>query len=411
MNEQRWTISQIGAREHYAAARAMHRRGCLRTLYTEAWCRWGGALLSRGTRAMRAFAGRSHPELPDDRVVSFTAATMLDALHRRQRGPTWHTHAIEVGRRYCERVNAHLSRTGIDAHRDVFFGFNTGCLETLQLLRDRGVPCLVDQIDPCRTEHEMVAEEAQRWPGWEARPDPVPDAYYQRLADEWRLATRVIVNSPWSRDALMQQGVPRDKLAIVPLAYEPPAAPPRRQVHDRPLTVLWLGAVILRKGIAYLIQAAQELRHTPIRFVVAGQVLITDKAIAQAPPNVQFTGVVTRDRVAEMYRDADVFVLPTISDGFAITQLEAMAQGLPVITTPNCGQVVTHGSDGLIVPIRDARKLAEAIASLDDDRRRLAEMSRQAVEKSQQFSIDRYGERLVAALNPSAAEPIPSPQA
>lgn len=105
----------------------------------------------------------------------------------------------------------------------------------------------------------------------------------------------------------------------------------------------------------------------------------------------------TRDRTTDVYRSAHLFVLPTLSDGFAITQLEAMAHGLPVIATPNCGAVVTPGSDGLIVPAGDAEALAAAIVGLDDDRPRLEEMGRMAVSKAAMFPLSAFGERLDAA--------------
>jgi glycosyltransferase involved in cell wall biosynthesis len=96
----------------------------------------------------------------------------------------------------------------------------------------------------------------------------------------------------------------------------------------------------------------------------------------------------------DYYGAADVFVLPTISDGFAITQLEAMAHGLPVIATSHCGEVVTHGEDGLIIPAFSGSALAEAILELERNRERVAEMSRRAVAKSRQFDLGRLAESL-----------------
>src|SRR5439155_12932216 len=81
----------------------------------------------------------------------------------------------------------------------------------------------------------------------------------------------------------------------------------------------------------------------------------------------------------------------------AITQIEAMAHGLPVLTTPNCGAVVDHGRDGLIVSAGDAQALAAAIAAFDDDRGRVAAMSEAALAKSRQFSLAAYAARLDAA--------------
>src|SRR5438874_49664 len=83
--------------------------------------------------------------------------------------------------------------------------------------------------------------------------------------------------------------------------------------------------------------------------------------------------------------------------GSAITQIEAMAHGLPVLTTANCGAVVDHGRDGLIVPAGDAQALAAAIAAFDDDRGRVAAMSEAALAKSRQFSLAAYAARLDAA--------------
>ena len=119
-----------------------------------------------------------------------------------------------------------------------------------------------------------------------------------------------------------------------------------------PLKVLFLGQVILRKGIQYLIAAARLLERENIRFDVVGPIGISREAMATAPGNVTFHGRTGRDQAADCYRRSHLFVLPTLSDGFAITQLEAMAHGLPVITTPCCGEVVSDGVDGFIVPAR-----------------------------------------------------------
>jgi glycosyltransferase involved in cell wall biosynthesis len=160
------------------------------------------------------------------------------------------------------------------------------------------------------------------------------------------------------------------------------------------LTVLWLGQVILRKGIQYLVQSARLLTDRPVRFVVAGPIGVSREALASAPGNMSFLGPVARDRAPELFRAADLFVLPTLSDGFAITQLEAMAHGLPVITTPNCGDVVTDGVDGRVVPAGDAAALAAAIHELTGDRRRLGEMGRAAAEKAKLFSLARLAGQL-----------------
>jgi glycosyltransferase involved in cell wall biosynthesis len=234
-------------------------------------------------------------------------------------------------------------------------------------------------MDPSRTEVEMVREEEKLWPGWAKTPVLVPEEYFAWRKAEWALSDAIMVNSQWTFDALVQQGLPADKIHIIPLAYEAkdsseePSAVPLKP-DSEPLRVLFLGQVNLRKGIPYLIEAAKLLKTENIQIDIAGPIAIADQFVVKAPPNVRFHGAVTRDRVREFYKRADVFVLPTISDGFALTQLEAMAHGLPVITTPNCGRVVTEGLDGFVIPPRDAAALANCLRTLLEDPERLQAM-------------------------------------
>jgi len=192
---------------------------------------------------------------------------------------------------------------------------------------------VLNQMDPSRLGAALVHEEAKRWPGWQAQYIEIPEAYFRRREQEWALADRVMVNSNFCRLALIEQGVPAEKLIVVPLCYERDCGMQASAgTHERtspfdpaePLRVLWLGQVVLRKGIQYLIEAARLLDRENIQFDVVGPVGISQTAVAAAPRNLTFHGRISRSQANAWYRQATVFVLPTLSDGFAITQLEAM---------------------------------------------------------------------------------------
>ncbi len=400
-----WITTQIGAREHYLPPIALARRGQLDTCFTDFWA---GPLvrgLAPSFKKFRSLANRYEPELDQFPVVSFNAGALWQSWREKQRQRHDVESLYDFHRRYGEwfggRVRESLQKRKLEPGTHRYFGFNTGCLETLEHLRPRGVFSVVQQIDPARTEQRLILEETARWPGWQTDAGHIPESYFQRLEAEWRLCSLVVVNSEWSRKALIEQGVSPEKMVVIPLAYERPHGQkaPERTYAGRPLRVLWLGSVILRKGIAYLIEAARLLRKRRVEFIIAGPIEINLPAIPDLPDNVKFLGRVQRNDVPHVVAQADVNVLPTISDGFALTQLEAMAQGLPVITTPNCGAVVTHGQDGFIVPIRDANALVEAIARLDDDRELVARLAAAALKTVERFSIAQYGERLVAAAD------------
>lgn len=405
MSARRWIVAQVGAREHYAAARALHGRGRLARLVTDAYGPPCGVLLRRGPAPLRALAMRAADDLPRELVTSFTARTVLRRLRAGLRPAVGLERVYEGflrdGAAFGALVARELERCAPVPGRDALFIYNTGALEPLRLLARRGVDTVLAQIDPGQVEEELVEEERARWPGWERASGRVPAAYFERMRAEWDVAGRVLVNSEWSRRALVSQGVDARKLVVVPLALEVSRRPLPRPVRRGTLRVLWLGLVCLRKGIPYLVEAARRLADRDLVITVAGPLHI-DVAAARAPANLRFIGRVTREEAAALYGEADVFVLPTISDGFGITQLEAMAQGVPVVATPSCGQVVAHGVDGLLVPARDADALALAIASLDDDREHLAAMSIAAVAKAPAFDLERFADGVEGAIDGEA---------
>jgi glycosyltransferase involved in cell wall biosynthesis len=102
--------------------------------------------------------------------------------------------------------------------------------------------------------------------------------------------------------------------------------------------------------------------------------------------------------VQEEFRCADIFVLPTLAEGMALVHLEAMACGVPVITTPHCGSAVRDGVDGFIVPIRDANALADRIEQLTMDRSLRHDLSSAARDRAKNYTWSLYGKRLMEQL-------------
>ena len=118
------------------------------------------------------------------------------------------------------------------------------------------------------------------------------------------------------------------------------------------------------------------------------------------PPGVVCLGQTPREALLREMSEADVFVFPSLFEGFALVILEAMAAGLPVITTPNTAgpDLIEDGKEGLIVPAGDANALREAMQSLLHNPERARSMGRAAHEKAKEFTWERYGERWEALV-------------
>ncbi len=287
-----------------------------------------------------------------------------------------------MGSRFAQEASRYLTE-----EYDTFFGFTSASLETLQQASRLGLRTILDQIDPAVTEWQIVAEEECKFRRLTSPAPVLPERYFQRIAQEWETASAVVVNSNWSKQALRLQGVPESKIFVAPLGFEPVGSGTVRMPWRGALRVLWLGTLCLRKGLPYAFEAAERLIRAPVRFTFVGPCALPLPNF-RLPPNAQHAGAVARSEAARLYREHDVFIFPTLSDGFGLTQVEALAYGLPVIATRNCGEVVENGKSGFLIEARDPRGLADAILRFVDEPDLLPKMSRNAIKRSRDFQTD-----------------------
>lgn len=243
-------------------------------------------------------------------------------------------------------------------------------------------------------------------PGWQER----------QMDAEIELADHILVGSTFVRDSFIAEGVPSEKLVVIPYGADTRLFEPlERKEHDRSgLRLLFVGQIGQRKGISYLLDAARQTAAQGDTLTLVGQVQDSGRALAPYRDCFRHVPHVPRAELREIYRQADVFVFPTLVEGMGIVVLEAMASGLPVITTPNGpGDIVRDGIDGFLVPPRDVDAIVERLARLRADQQLRQEMARNARIRAQEFTWDTYRKKTVAALQgwlDRVQEPSPSAQ-
>lgn len=398
-----WFVCQIGAREHYAISRALHSEGELSALITDFWIP-PGSPVGRLPGARR-LADRYHPDLNDARVDAPNLRMLaFEATARFRKAPIW-DHIIARNDLFQRQALRFLKKIPPPAAADEsprVFSYSYAALEIFREAKRRGWRTVLGQIDPGPGEDALVRKLREENPAWagaaEASPPP---GYWDRWREECELADRIVVNSPWSRELLLKEGVPASKLEVIPLALDSglssPDSPARARADADPIGFLFLGQAIVRKGIHDLVAAAEMLREGRWQIDVVGP---HGPLPADLPPCLHFHGAVPRSRTAAWYARSDVFLLPTHSDGFALTQLEAMAHGLPVIATPCCGEVVRDGVNGWVIPAGDPAALAERIRQISHHPAGLAAMSQAARHTAATFTLESIARSLLGA--PSA---------
>lgn len=387
----------MGSREHYSVPRALHRRNALDRLITELWVR-PESLLSRiaGPRGR----GRFHPDLANARVHSWNLRAILLGTFASVPGGVVRPRTHHRNRWFQRHAVSVLRKVQDNDPRAIFaYSYAAGAI--LEHARERGWKTVLGQIDPGPYEERILNDLHRRHADFQIGWTPAPPEYWDAWKRETELADRIVVNSQWSRKALVGEGVPDAKIEVIPLSFEPPREAegfvrqyPTRFTRERPLRVLFLGQLVLRKGLIEALGAAHLLRDEPVDFCMVGPKPASLPERLRNLSAVRWTGHVPRSDAAEHYRHADVFLFPTHSDGFGMTQLESLAWKLPVIASRNGGDVVADGENGILLPEVSAAAIAEAIRGLLQDPGRLISYSAEA-RVAEDYTLHRLGDRLL----------------
>jgi glycosyltransferase involved in cell wall biosynthesis len=220
----------------------------------------------------------------------------------------------------------------------------------------------------------------------------------ERELAEYEFCDLISVPSSFAMRSFIEQGVPRAKLRLNPYGVDL-AMFHREPKSDRAFRVLFVGTVTLRKGLPYLFEAMAGLGRDDVELRVIGVSEPEMRPImAKYEGKFRYLGAVARGELHKHYSQASVLVLPSIEEGLALVQAQAMACGVPVIATVNTGaeDLFADGIEGFIVPIRDAGAIREKILTLYENpamRERMGEAALARVRKIGGW--DDYGQRAV----------------
>lgn len=356
----RWVTSQIGLNGGFFISRALRRKGRLAAAFCSLWHRRDQFKYRILERFYWNAKSHYHPELADFPVQSFFWKRIYSELWLKRGIPRHSLHAARISNQWYQRelvrlLNSRANASLWNGPPGVFFSWSYIAKDVIPVFQKNGWKCVIMQIDGAEHEERIVAEEVRRHPELGAGWASAPEGYFADWREEFTRADHLVVNSPWGRECLLQCGAPEAKVSVIPFAADelgstrPPRRYPDCYTSERPMRVLYLGQMTLRKGVARLFDAVERLRGAPISFDFAGAGILTIPSSLAANPSVHFHGRVSTETVQRLYREADVFILPTLSDAFALTQLEAMRERLPILASRHCGQVVEHGVNGFVL--------------------------------------------------------------
>ncbi|MCL4508952.1 MAG: glycosyltransferase [Chloroflexi bacterium] len=248
----------------------------------------------------------------------------------------------------------------------VFHGWARGSSRSLERARAFGAFCIIEIATSHAAEQNALLNRERREFGYTERPEHHPWSLKRHEA-EYAAADAVLVWSTAARDSFLARGMAAGKVFLHPPRYSFRARASSERAPASPLRVLFVGQVCLRKGVHYLLQAWELLRHPSAELWLCGDVGADIQPYLRSHPlpgSVKLTGFVQDP--SPLFEAATVFVLPSIEDGFGLVVAEAMSYGVPVVVSENVGarDLVRDGESGVVVPIRNAAALAQALERL-----------------------------------------------
>ncbi len=398
-----------GARDAYQVARALSEAGLLDSLITDLY--WPGdrrlaqfvaGILPGSVRRM--LCARFGEGLPSSQVrwslPSGPLSFALDKLPRagfalRRKAQRWTD--TELGRQAGRLATTNGSQLLSYSYYgfDAFSNFERPGL----LFQVHPHPASVRQIlERELLDHPDCADSLKK--EWELS---LPQQDFERLTVESHMAARILCASSFTRKTLIENGTPADRIDVIPYGVDLERFRPAASGVESPrgpLHLLFVGTINQRKGIKYLLEALRLLKSREVHLTVCGRVVDDLRLFQGLSPQVDVRPNVTASELVKAYRSADLFVFPSVAEGFAQVLLEALASGLPLLSTTHTAapDLIDEGIQGFVVEPRRPDLIASRLDWFLSNRAQLQEMKHAARRRAEEFTWARFRVAIAAVV-------------
>lgn len=279
---------------------------------------------------------------------------------------------------------------------DILIGWSNKSLHTLHKAKKRGAMVILERgSSHIEYQNSILKEEFERWGG--EFHNPIHPRILEKELTEYEEADYIEVPSSFARRSFLEKGFSPEKIIQGQRGVDVSQFGPTAKEDDA-FRVIYAGGMSLQKGTHYLLEAFSSLKLKNAELLLVGSLSDEMRPFFKKYEGAyRWVGHIPQPELYKYYSQGSVFVMPSLQEGFAVVQLQAMACGLPLICTTNTGgeDVVEEGKSGYVVPIRDPRALAEKIAHLYENPDLCREMGDAASERARRFTWDHYGDRII----------------
>jgi glycosyltransferase involved in cell wall biosynthesis len=394
-------VAHPGTQHAFRLATELHRQGVLGGLYTGLAIGAGSTVerLSRflSESVVRRISNRIAPELPARLIHNkywLESVWQMDQVLGR------------TGQTFIHRRNEQFQRRVPDRailEANVVIGFDTSSWILADRCEKLGRPfVMVQTIGHPDAWAALAPELARRFPDWNATVESRLAIVREAEQVEHNKATLVVGSSSFTRNTLETYGVAGEKVLVIPHGVDPERFTiAKGGQKSRPFRFLFAGSLSARKGVPLLLEAWKSLSSKDAELWLIGPASVKVLGLLKGIAGTRVFGDVPNAQVSSLMQQCDVLVFPSYFEGFGLVILEAMASGLPVITTDGTAGpdlIPSPGEGGWVIPRGDQAALKKAMASCLEKISECKDSGAIARRIAERNSWRVYGERWVSVL-------------
>ncbi|PXA04215.1 group 1 glycosyl transferase [Coraliomargarita sinensis] len=333
---------------------------------------------------------------------------LFSSLHKRETAP------FSIFRIYqaLDHSVASSIRQSREGELSAVYAFEDGALASFEAAGEKGIKRIYDMpIAYWEAAARLLNEEKERYPEWSVTMPGLTDSQekLERKTREIELADAVVCPSHFVMDSLPEQIKRTKTCAISHFGCHPDDKwTARKTPENGPLRLLFVGSLTQRKGLADIFEAVRRLNSRQIELVVLGSTVASMEFYRNQGVPFTYKSPRSNEGVLELMSACDIFILPSIVEGRALVQLEALGVGLPLIITPNTGGedlIADDGSTGFSVPIRSPEAIAEKIDWFLGNRDKIDAMKSASKKRAQMITWPKYQQTLLQVIKTILGEP------
>lgn len=286
---------------------------------------------------------------------------------------------------------------------DAAYAYEDGALHTFKQAKKNGVNCFYDlPIGYWKSARILLQNEIDLHPDWASTLTGFTDSVSKlsRKDEELALADRIFVASSFTAKSLSEYSGALAPIDVIPYGFPDPIETRSYNLKNRPLKLLFVGGLSQRKGLANMFAAVEKLgKHVELT-VVGGKVVDDCVPLNQALIKYKWIPSLPHHQVLELMQTQDIFLFPSLFEGFGLVITEAMSQGTPVITTDRTAgpDLITHGKNGWLVEAGSTDSLYDCLVSLLQKPHEVINAGKAAIESAKKRPWGVYGKELTEAI-------------